>query len=134
MLNEKISTVQKLITIGTAIEKYLTSQLKTYQITCNEWLVLTFLAESGPNGEIHDLRYNYLFDAIELCYLLENLEQKKLVQCQRHKSLKTIYGVKITASGEAVVEKTQPMVEKYGSYLLQKLDCTVDNLPLGLVF
>src|SRR3990167_4596186 len=120
MLNEKISTVQKLITLGTTLEKRMSSQLKKYHIHCNEWLVLTFLNESKSEGDIQDLKYSYLLDEMELSQVLETLEQKKLVECKRR--IQMIYGARITKLGESLLEEITPEIEKYSDRLLNRID------------
>ena len=132
MLNEKISTVQKLITLGTTIEKHITSRLKNENLTCTEWLVLTFLNESKSEGDIQDLKYSYLLDEMELSQVLETLEQKKLVECKRR--IQMIYGARITKLGETLLEDITPEIEKYTDRLLNRMDYTMEDKSLISVF
>lgn len=130
ILSHTIDALQKLTMIGSCVSTCLNQVLENDEITFEQWMILNFLEQHGK-VEILNLQCWFTFDEKKLHSVLDALETKNLITCER------IYGAvekaNITALGKQRRNKVLSYIQRYAKGALHGIDYTLDDEPIGVI-
>jgi DNA-binding MarR family transcriptional regulator len=112
---------QLLFVAAQAAQSLATSRLDRLGLTPRGWGVLSTLVESGPLTQIQ-LATGLAIDRTAMVYLIDDLEQARLVQRIRSADDRRAFAIHLTGDGRALQRKAATQMSKAAQTLLEPLD------------